>query len=186
MKNEGPVVFFTYITELELVCRFQPWAVFGKSATGCGAISKLLPVLALGWNRQVSSVQLIMGLLSQLFVFTLDFCFELQYSDKPTHPETKIAAGFEADITLGAMTAPPHRGEEITRCPSLITLSPGCRPGPAEAANHNRKLFNSLKDIWFWLKGIFSLGLHGLSGEQTQEESIPLFHWFVKIKDLPR
>ena len=148
-----------------------------------------LPISAQGQNRQVSSVQLIMNLLSQLFVFTLDFCFELQYSNRPTHPKTKIAAGLAPDIALGAMTAPPHRGEEITRCPSLITLSPGCRSsmnGPAEAANHNRKLFNSLKDVWLWLKGIFGLGLHGLNGEQTQEESIPLLHWFVKIQDLPR
>ena len=68
---------------------------------------------------QVSSVQHIMNLFSQLFVFTLDFCFELQYSSRPTHPKTKIAAGLEADIALGAMTAPPHRGEECHTLPFI-------------------------------------------------------------------
>jgi len=55
----------------------------------------------------------VFGLQSSAFHlrFPLAFCFELQYSNRPTHPKTKIAAGLEAGIALGAMTAPPHRGE---------------------------------------------------------------------------
>ena len=52
---------------------------------------------------------------------------------------TQIAARLDVSIVPGAMTAPPHCGEEITLCPSLITLSPDCRSGPAQAANHKNE-----------------------------------------------
>jgi hypothetical protein len=42
----------------------------------------------------------------QLFVFALDFCFELEYFNRPKHPKTRIVAGLEPGIALGAVTAP--------------------------------------------------------------------------------
>jgi len=83
---------------------------------------------------------------AQLFVFTLDFCFELQYSNRPTHPKTKIPVRLDAGVALEPQLLHPDVGKNITLCPSLISLSPGCRPGPAEAADHNQRLFMPSKD----------------------------------------
>ena len=43
----------------------------------------------------------------------------MQYSNRPTHPKTKIVVGLAPGIALGAMTAPPHRGGEYHTLPFI-------------------------------------------------------------------
>ena len=66
---------------------------FGKYAAGCGGDPWAIADFGLGLKsvNVFSSVHDNFGV--QLFDFTLDLCFELQYSNRPTHPKTRIVAG---------------------------------------------------------------------------------------------
>jgi hypothetical protein len=61
-------------------------------------------------SKKESWLNMILGL-NYLFLL-LTFVLGCNILTARHTPKTKIAAGFAPGITFGAMTAPPHRGEE--------------------------------------------------------------------------
>jgi hypothetical protein len=60
--------------------RFQPWAVFGKYAARCRGDPRAIADFGLGLKSASIFSSDHNDFRIQLFVFTIDFCFEMPYS----------------------------------------------------------------------------------------------------------